>query len=74
MSIKNLIPKSLYSWGKNLRPDNFDFGGSSTIHNTSSIDGKPSFSSYKSAFLKKQRPSNLDPKTPFKKYLDNPPK
>lgn len=74
MSIRETITKSILGWGKKLRPDNFDFDSESTLHNTSSIDGKPPFSSYKSSFLKKQKPTVLDPKKPFKKYLDNPPR
>lgn len=71
MFIKDQITKSILGWGKGLRPGNFELGIDSTVHNTSSVDGKPPFSSYKSAFLRKQRPTNLNLKGPISKYLDN---
>lgn len=58
------------------RPNDFDLGLSSTLHNVSSTRGRPPFSSYKSLFLKAQRPVNpmfLFPENPAK-YLDNPPR
>jgi hypothetical protein len=59
--------------GKLKRPEDFELGAGSTVHNVSSTYNRPPFSSYKSAYLRRQRPVN--PKLVFpekpKKYLDN---
>jgi hypothetical protein len=74
MSLRDLKSKlGFYNGG---RPDDFELGPQSTLHNVSSTYGQPPFSSYKSAFLKTKVPTNpvfLFPQNP-KKYLDNPPK
>ena len=74
MSLRDLKTKLGYFNG--ARPDDFELGAGSTLHNTSSINGKPPFGSYKSAYLKTKVPTNpsfIFPTNPVK-YLDNPPK
>lgn len=58
---------------KGGRPDDFTLGPDSTLNYTSSVDGKPPFSTYKSEFLRRQKPTRLAPKGTPAKYLDNPP-
>ncbi len=60
-----------YAFQPDNRPDNFDLGPGSTLHKTSSKDGNPSFSTYKSKFLKTLIPSILDRPEPISRYLDN---
>jgi hypothetical protein len=58
------------------RGPQFDFMplGASTIHNVSSIDGQPVFSTYSSPYLNMQTPSNLDIGAGTHiRYMDNPP-
>jgi hypothetical protein len=72
-SLRDLKSKMGYFNGG--RPDNFELGAGSTLHFTSSTNGKPPFASYKDAYLRRQRPVNpayLFPENPVK-YLDNPP-
>jgi len=60
-----------YAFKPDHRPDDFDLGPGSTLHNTSSKDGNPSFSTYKSKFLKTLIPSVLDRPEPISRYLDH---
>lgn len=55
---------------KGGRPIDFELGPNSTLHNTTSVDGKPPFSSYASPVIKSKTPTKIG----FKqgpKYLDN---
>ncbi len=73
MALRDLRSKMGFFNGD--RPGDFELGPSSTIHNTSSTNGRPPFQSYKSPYLRRQRPVNpafLFPENP-RKYLDNPP-
>jgi hypothetical protein len=66
----------LQNAGPNKRPDDFELGAGSALHNVSSTYGTPAFSTYKSAYLRTEKPVDpklLFPRTP-KKYLDNPPR
>jgi hypothetical protein len=70
MALRDLKSKMAYPDG---RPNNFELGAGSTLHFTSSTNGKPPFSSYASAYLRRQRPVNEKltfPENPSK-YLDN---
>ena len=62
---------------KGGRPADFELGVDSGLHNTTSVNGDPAFSSYKSPVIRQQKPTRLAPKTPPRgtpaKYLDNPP-
>jgi hypothetical protein len=75
MALKDLKSK-LQNSGPGKRPGDFEFKGDSTLHQVSSTYGRPAFSTYKSVFLRGQRPvdpsflSFLFPEKP-KKYLDN---
>lgn len=62
--------------GSLKRPGDFELGPGSTLHNVSSTFNRPPLSSYKSSFIRRQRPVNpalIFPEKP-KKYLDNPPR
>lgn len=63
---------------KGGKPNDFTLGPGSPLHDTTSVDGKPPFSSYISPVIRRQTPSKLGPKRPPRstppKYLDNPPK
>ena len=72
MSLKDKAPKSELGL-KGKRPRKFELTNS-TIHKTSSVDNNPPFSSYESPYLRRQKPTSLAPKRPFKRYLDNPPR
>ena len=52
MGLKDMInnTKLGYAFKPDNRPDNFDLGPYSTLHNTSSKDGKPAFSKNARAF------------------------
>jgi len=55
------------------RPDGFDLGRGSTLHNESSTINSPAFSTYVSPYLRTLKPVDkayLFPKNPSK-YLDN---
>jgi len=72
MGLKDLFntPGSTKLKGVQLK---FEFDANSTLHNTSSLNGIPAFSTYARPYLKTLRP--VDPKyranlTP-RKYLDN---
>lgn len=74
-SLRDLTSK-LQNPGATKRPGDFELGAGSTLHNVSSTYGTPAFSTYKSAYLRTEKPVDakfLFPKNP-KKYLDNPPK
>lgn len=72
MALRDLQSK-LQNQGPGKRPGDFEFKSDSTLHNVSSTFGRPAFSTYKSLYLRGQRPVNpsfLFPEKP-KKYLDN---
>lgn len=70
----DLIPTSNLGY-KGGQPPYFDLGKNSTLHNLSSLDNEPPFSSYADPYLRTLTPTHLSPGTlnPVK-YLDNPPK
>ena len=71
-SLLTLLPTSKYGFG-GATPQGFDLGPGSTLHDESSLDGNPAFSTYKDAYLRTKTPTKLAlPGTPIK-YLDNPP-
>jgi hypothetical protein len=75
MSLRNKT-SNLQNPGPSKRPGDFEFGPDSKLHNVSSTFGSPAFSTYKSAYLRTERPVNpkmLFPQNP-KKYLDNLPR
>lgn len=74
MGLKDLLPKTKLGWGASGRPDNFEMGIDSTLHNTSSLNDKPALTSYKSAFIRRQHATKLARTGTIVKYLDNPPK
>lgn len=72
MSLKNLNSK-YQNPGNTKRPSDFEFDKGSNLHNLSSTYGTPAFSTYKSAYLRTEKPvfpKFLFPRVP-KKYLDN---
>ena len=71
-SIVDLLPTTKLGWGASGRPNNFELGPDSTLHNTSSVNNNPPLSSYASAFIRRQKPTVLSAKITTK-YLDNPP-
>jgi hypothetical protein len=75
MSLRDLTSR-LANPGPSKRPSDFELGPGSTLHNVSSTYNRPPFSSYKSDYLRRQKPVTanlLFPEKP-KKYLDNPPR
>jgi hypothetical protein len=68
MGLLNMIPNSALGY-KGQQPPKFDLGPNSTVHNTSSIYGTPNFGTYKSAYLRRQKPTQLaGPQNP-KRYV-----
>ena len=70
MGLKDMKSKYGYPSG---RPDGFDLGRASTLHNESSTINKPAFSAYKNPYLRTLKPVDkafLFPKNP-KEYLKN---
>jgi hypothetical protein len=68
----------LYEAGKtrlNGVPLKFEFDVNSTLHNRSSLDGSPAFSTYARPYLRTLKPTALSTGTLNpKKYLDKPPR
>jgi hypothetical protein len=58
MGLKKLIPTSKLGY-RGLQPPSFPLGPNSTVHNTSSIYGTPSFGTYTSTYLRRQKPTKL---------------
>ncbi len=54
------------------QPPTFNLGPNSTLHNLSSKDGTPAFSTYSRPYLKTLTPSMLDRTGVIIKYLDLP--
>lgn len=74
MSLIDLLPTSRFGFHGG-QPPLFDLGPTSTLHDTTSIDGNPSFGSYKDAYIRKQKATKLSRGTGrIPHYLDNPPK
>ncbi len=71
MSIRDLIPTTRLGYGAKGRPDDFELGIDSTLHNTSSVNNNPALTTYKSSFIRRQKPTQLGLKGIVKKYLDN---
>ena len=73
MGLINLLSKTLLGWGRAGRPNDFDLGPNSKLHNTASLNNMPPLSSFDDPYIRKQKPTKLGPGL-FKKYLDNLPK
>lgn len=69
-SILDLLPVTKLGWGVSGRPNNFELGPDSTLHNMSSVNNNPPLSAYDSAFIRRQNPTTLGAKI-TSKYLDN---
>ena len=72
-SLLELLPTSRFGFGGKT-PATFELGPNSTLHDMSSLNNTPSFGTYKDAYLRTKKPTNLGRPGPIPKYLDNPPK